>query len=272
MMYRNQNQRLSAKAIYRSAAASLLAAIGLSACSPSTPEKTGADMQQDNVTASDLATDPSEYIGQTVTVRDEVEEVINNQAFLLDEDQLFGGKDILVLSTPGESMDTLQGDDMEVQVTGEVQKFILADAEQTLGVDLDDAIFADYEQQPVIMAASIAPAPDPEDISDNPERYYNQRIAIEGEIESNLGPDVVKIEDENLFGGNDLLVIHPQGEIGVQPDDYVTVTGVLRPFVLADINRDYDLTWDLDLQREIEAEYQSRPVLIADEFYPSATE
>ena len=40
--------------------------------------------------------------------------------------------------------------------------------------------------------------------------------------------------------------------------------------VLADIERDYDLTWDLDVEQEIEAEYNKKPVLVVDSIYPAA--
>jgi len=48
------------------------------------------------------------------------------------------------------------------------------------------------------------------------------------------------------------------------------VTGVLRSFVVADIERDYDLTWDLNLQRQLEVDYRNKPVLIVQSVYPSA--
>ncbi|MBC5796128.1 MAG: hypothetical protein VKL60_18265 [Sphaerospermopsis sp.] len=44
----------------------------------------------------------------------------------------------------------------------------------------------------------------------------------------------------------------------------------MRPFVVADLERDYDITWDLDLQRKLEAEYRDKPVLVATDVYPSA--
>ncbi|MEO1341809.1 MAG: hypothetical protein AAFV28_11865 [Cyanobacteria bacterium J06635_13] len=44
----------------------------------------------------------------------------------------------------------------------------------------------------------------------------------------------------------------------------------MRPFVKAEFEQDYDLTWDLDVEREIEAEYTEKPVLVVDSIYPSA--
>ena len=44
----------------------------------------------------------------------------------------------------------------------------------------------------------------------------------------------------------------------------------LRPFVAAEFEEEYNLTWDLDLQEQLEAEYTEQPVLVANEVYPSA--
>jgi hypothetical protein len=164
----------------------------------------------------------------------------------------------------------VEGEETELQVTGTVRELIVADLEAEYGFTLDPDRFADYEQQPVIVAQSMALAPDPDDITDEPEQYYNRRLALNGEVERVLGTNIITIEDEQLFGGEDLLVINPAAETVVEADEEVTMTGTLRPFVRADIERDYDLTWDLDLQEQIEAEYSDRPVFIADEIYPSA--
>ena len=52
----------------------------------------------------------------------------------------------------------------------------------------------------------------------------------------------------------------------------LVITGQVRPFVKAEFEQDYDLTWDLDVEEEIEAEYTDKPVLVVDSIYPSAQE
>lgn len=73
-----------------------------------------------------------------------------------------------------------------------------------------------------------------------------------------------------LIGASDLLVLVATPKQAIDDDEKVAVTGVLRKFVVADLERDYDLTWDLELQRKLEAEYSNKPVLIANFVYPSA--
>ena len=56
----------------------------------------------------------------------------------------------------------------------------------------------------------------------------------------------------------------------IKDDETVAVTGVLQAFIVADLEKDYDLTWDLGVQEQVEAEYSQRPVLVVDKIYPSA--
>lgn len=89
-------------------------------------------------------------------------------------------------------------------------------------------------------------------------------------VEEIRAENVLTLENETLFGGEALLVINPQGNIVVQEGEDIATTGILRRFTLAEIEQEYDLTWDIELQREIEIEFDDRPVFIADEIYPSA--
>ncbi|MEB3212168.1 MAG: hypothetical protein VKL39_12475 [Leptolyngbyaceae bacterium] len=50
----------------------------------------------------------------------------------------------------------------------------------------------------------------------------------------------------------------------------MVVTGTLRPFIASEFEQEYDLTWDLDIQEQLEAEYTERPVLVAAEVYLGA--
>lgn len=277
-MSTHSNRTLLSKVTTRTGAAALaIAAIVLPACGTSTPEAEVTDNDvavttetEENVTTEELTENLDTYLGQTVTIREEVQEVVGDYAFSLDEDQLFGGEEVLIINASGLPVDLVDGDDTDVQVTGEVQELILADLEREYGFDLDDELFVDYEQQPVIIAQSIALSPDPDDITDNPEDYYYRRIAVEGEVETVYDTNVVTLDDEALFGGEGLLAIQPQDAVTVQEGEAVVMTGVLRPFVTAEVEQEYNLTWDLDLEEQLEAEYQDRPVFIVDSIYPSA--
>ena len=241
----------------------------VSACSP-VEETTTPEEAAENVTTEELAEGAEGLIGQTVSIRAEVEEVVDDTSFLLEDDQLFGGEDVLVINASGEPFVLAEGDDTDVQVTGEVQQLVIAEFETAYGLELDPTLYADYEDRPVVLAQSIALSPDPGDLTSNPENYYNQRIAVAGEVEDKLSPTTFTLDEEQLFGSEDLLVVAQGATPQTQDGEKVTVTGVLRPYVKTEFDTEYDLDWDLSVQEQIEAEYTEKPVFVADSVYPSA--
>jgi hypothetical protein len=116
----------------------------------------------------------------------------------------------------------------------------------------------------------MAPAPDPGAITEEPAQYYGERLAVKGEVADIVAPNIFTLNDEELFAGEDLLVLYPTpGEL-VEEDQSVAVTGELRAFVVAELERDYDLGWDPGVVEELEAEFADKPVLVADTVYQSA--
>lgn len=227
--------------------------------------------EQLNVQAGEITGNVEEYVGRTVSVRGEAEAAVGESSFLLQDDQLFGGDEIIVVNATGTPFvipDEEPTD--EVQVTGEVRELVVADFEREYGLDLDPELYAEYENRPAIVAQSIVFAPDPEEISEEPEQYYGQTIAVSGEVADQLSPNAFTIQDEGLFGGENVLVVGVTPDPALGANEEVVVTGVLRPYVAADFERDYDLGWDLEVQQQIEAEYTEKPVLVAEEVYPSA--
>lgn len=263
------NRELSPKrsAIRLLAVASLFA---LPACS--TPEVTTTLAEEQNVTTEELLDKTASYVGQSVSIRSEVEESIGESAFLMADEEYFGGEGVLVINASGESFVVPDVGDSQVQVTGEVKTFVMATVADEYGLALEPELFESYETKPVIIAQSIALSPDPGDITANPEAYYNKRISVEGEVEELKESGLFTLDEDTLFGGEDLLVIPTAGSELVKEEDIVTVTGVLRPYIKAEFETDYDLMWDLSVEESIEAEYEQKPVFVADSVYPSAVE
>ncbi|MGG6265561.1 hypothetical protein ACQ4M3_06095 [Leptolyngbya sp. AN03gr2] len=230
-----------------------------------------------NATAQKVASNTDRWIGQTVTIRSEPLQKIAPNTFTMSSNQFFGQEPILVVNASGKPfvLPTTQGPD--VQVTGQVRRFVLADIEREYKLGLDPNLYRDYESQPAIIAQSIALAPEPGDIGQNPKQYYNKTIAVTGEIEAVQNPQVFTLDEDKLFGTQDLLVLNARPlqnaanpNLAVKPGDTIAVTGVVRPFVVADLEREYDFNWDQGFVRTLEAEYRNRPVLVADGLYPSA--
>ena len=121
-------------------------------------DRVGAAEEQGDAAVDGGATEDEELIGQTVTVSGEVTKTIDVNGFVMssdDEDlETVGpqiGEGILVVSAsdPGVS----QGD--VVQVVGTVREFVIADFEEELGIDLDDDLYREFEDQVALTANSV---------------------------------------------------------------------------------------------------------------------
>ena len=222
-----------------------------------------------NVTIEDIAEENNVALGEEVTVRGEVTEVEPGMSFVLQEEGLFEGDEVLVINV-SQQMLPEQQDNLELQVTGEKGMLVVADVEQEYGLDLNPEFYVDYENKPVIFASSMVLSPEIEDVAENPDRYYTQEIAVKGEVK-NINSDYAFIlREDKLFSDDNLLIVNTTGEPIPNQDEKVVVTGTVRPYVKAEFEKEYNLTWDLDIQEEIEAEYTNNPVLIVDSIYPSA--
>ncbi len=225
---------------------------------------------EENTTIDEITEDENVVVGEEVTVRGEVEEFEPGVSFVLEEEGFLEGDEVLVINVSAEPVPVLPSDDLELQVTGEVGNLVLADVERDYGLVLDPELYVDYENRPVILAQSMVLAPDLEDIAEDPDIYYLQELAVEGEVDEVRNEYTFTLKEDQLIGGDELLMINASGTPIPETDEKVVVTGTVRPYVRAEFDRDYDLTWDLDVQEEIEAEYTEKPVFVVDAIYPSA--
>jgi hypothetical protein len=102
-------------------------------------------------------------------------------------------------------------------------------------------------------------------VIENPSAYVGKTVTVSGDVEEIWGPRAFNMDSGISLG--ELLVVgrepFPQvGEAGNRAyvvSDVATVTGVVRMLVAADVER--EIGWDLDPR--IEAEFNAKPVLIA---------
>ncbi|MGG6295647.1 hypothetical protein ACQ4M4_14755 [Leptolyngbya sp. AN02str] len=249
----------------------MLTTVLLAGCQ--TPEQQTTVPEDQNVTTEELVDNPNKYIGQVVTVRSEPVAEIGPSTFTMEDEEFFGSEPILVVNATGELF-VFPEAGTDVQVTGEVRNFVALDIEReyNLGLEADD--YATYENQPALIAQSIAIAPEPGELASNPEQYYGEQLAVTGEIEEFQSANVFTLDEDQLFGGQDLLVLRANpttaAEPAIEDGETVAVTGELRPFIVAELERDYEFNWEAGIQEQLEAEYRDRPVLVADNVYPSA--
>lgn len=247
-----------------------LAALLLPACNQPT------ETTQPNVTTEDVTEETEQYVGQTVTVRSPIEQEVGEQGFVMQSNEFLGGESFLVLNTAGEPI-TPPSDEIPIQVTGEVVQFVLTDVESEYGLDLDDELYTDYEDKPAIIAQSVALAPRPEDLAANPTLYYDQPIAVEGEAGEIYSANTFSLFEEGWVDDVGLLVIGVDRNLEAEDSELeegenVVVTGVARPFDIEALEQEYNLGLDADVRSEFEERYTDRPVIVADEIYPSAVD
>ena len=103
------------------------------------------------------------------------------------------------------------------------------------------------------------------DLAKKADTYYGQTVTVKGEVEDVLHAHAVTLDEDALFAGPDVLVLIPEGRaMSLKKDDDITVTGVVRRYVVADLDRDFD--WFEDgkiLKTETEVDFKTRPVLVA---------
>lgn len=157
--------------LVRTAAGGVLAfsALSLAACGDTAGPETGTDVEDVNEAAEEeevAANEPYEGAydtgfydqipdieGQTATVSADVNEIIDPSAFTIAGTDDTSVDELLVVSAT--EVSGLQPD-LTVAVTGTVHTdFDLPTVEEELGVDLDDALFEEYEQQAYISATSV---------------------------------------------------------------------------------------------------------------------
>ncbi len=242
-----------------------------------------------NVTVAEIASNLSQFAGQQVAVRSEVEEIISPTAFKLDEDALLAGgidNDLLVLSAnQNNGLLNDQLVDQTVVVQGTVRQFDLAAFESELGYDLDDTLFTDWAGKPALIAMEIRPvnmeanvmipnagmtgelrALTVAEITSNLTELVGQPVAVAGQVEEVISPTAFSIDEDATFAGgidNDLLVVAAGQNIPFINDELddktVLVAGPVRQFDLAAFEQ--EIGYDLD-----DAMFESwagRPAVVA---------
>lgn len=221
-----------------------------------------------NATVQDVVDSTSQLIGQTVTVRNEVSRIISDGTFTIDDEKLFGNEEILVINASGSPF-FVPNDGTEIQITGEVRQFDITSMTREFNLNFDTDTYLTYEGKPAIIARSFALAPKPGEITANPEKYYNKVLAVEAEVDEIRSPITFTLDEDRWFGGKDLLVLRPSSpQPMIKKDEKVVVIGMLRPFVISELDKDYKLTEDGNLRRTLELENRNKPVLIAEQIFP----
>ncbi len=242
-------------------AIAFLTLVILSACNNSS--RSPIKVEKDRlVNVAEITQNLESFIGKSVLVRNDVLETIGLRGLILDKDRVFSGETILVINTSPMPLMFSNDKTPEVLVSGKVERFTLSNLKSWSDLELDSSLYRRYEGKPVIIATSLLLSPDPEDLTSNPENYYGMHLAVKGEIEDIQNYGLFELDEEQIFGGEDLLVLQLKPRIKLEDEKMAIIYGVLRPFIVLELERDYDLGWDLSIQKQIEVEYSQKPVLV----------
>lgn len=222
------------------------------------------------MSVSEISREKDDLVGKFVTIRSKSIEQLGPTSFAVRKKRFFiKSKPVIIINASGKVFELPTDKDTEVQVTGTVRQLDIPKLEKEFSLRLQDKVYQDYKDATTIVAQHIALAPEVSDIAENPSKYYNRRLALTGEIENIKNPKIFTLDEDNLLGEQDLLVFNPTPAMAVNDDQTVAVTGVVRPFRVAEMEKEYKFTWDEGLKKEMELKYNEKPVLIADTVYPS---
>jgi len=256
---------------YLGAIAFVLTALLLPGCTTGNEE---IQEGKNNVTSEDVVENTEDIIGKEVTIRNIVEQKVGNLGYVVQPEEM-GGESILILNATQAPFQLPEQQEMPIQVTGEVAQLVIADIETEYGVELGDE-YVEYEDRPVIIAESLALAPTTEDLAEAPTGYFDKVIAVEGDVRDIYSPGSFSLFEEGWVDDIGVLVIGVDRNLKaedsvVQKGERVTVTGVARQFD-PKLLQDSDLGWDAQKIEEFGSRYTDRPVIVAEDIFPSAVD
>ena len=101
-----------------------------------------------------------------------------------------------------------------------------------------------------------------DDLEDHPRTYLGKTVSVDAEVEDVHGPRLFTIDEPNWADlKGEILVLMPSPLAAlVRENDRVTITGTMKPFVRAEVERNWG--W-LGLDAGTEVEFSAKPVLVA---------
>lgn len=249
--------------------AGLLAVLSFSALLACAPE-TEAPAPQPGVSESAESTaDPvsvalADEMGESFYFHGKFQEQFSDALFVVEEDEDRGWGQVLVLNRSDRSFQVPDNTETPLWIFGTVEELT---RENLQANEVPEANWADYEGQPVMVARQITLVPPPKELVENAESFLNQHVTVYGNVEPVEAANTFILEDPQLFSGKGVILI--QGANAdldkVVTSEKAVVSGVLRPYVIADLKEEYDLPWELDLQERLEADFEQSPVIVVDQ-------
>lgn len=248
-----------------------LTSTGLLACTPQpetpTPESEAAESPTATADAAPATSALADQIGESFYFHGTFQNQFSDALFVVEEDEDRGWGEVLVLNQSDRPFQVPDDVATPLWIYGTVAAL---SQEELANNDVPEAEWADYEGQPVIVAERITLVPTPEELVENADSFLNQQVTVYGSVQSVEAANTFILENPGLFGGKGVILIQGANAdldkvVGIEQ---AVVSGVLRPYVLADLKQDYDLPWELDVQERLEADFEQSPVIVVDRALP----
>lgn len=103
------------------------------------------------------------------------------------------------------------------------------------------------------------------DVSGDGVELMGEVITVDGKVNAVIDSSTFKLEQEQPLLNSTILIMNANPDTPIIKGNWVRVTGKVSQFVSREeLEKDYDLTWDLNVEQSIEAEYESKPIILAE--------
>lgn len=232
----------------------------------------GAGRDAEEIPLTEIFNDFDLFEGDRVRVSGEVEDIIGNSAVLFSVDD--ANEDLLVVAE-ARAMPDWMIEGAIWRATGTIRAWNDdAWTPEEYGIDPDDEAFNDYDDNPVLVAESVAllvPVMGEriDKILDDTDEWLNRTVTVHGKVaEVWEGTAGFTFEGTDGFlgltDGEDLLVLGPEDAMLDAPpggDAIVQVTGTVRIFDPVDFDED---EIGIDPDDEALDDYEGDPILVAE--------
>jgi hypothetical protein len=196
----------------------------------------------------------NDLIGKTVTIDGELARGVTPKAFVLESDEFAQGQEVLIVSA--EEVPFRQG--ISARVTGTVRERTIADIEREYDVDLD-SLGAESEEQPFMVATQVALSPSLETLATRTNWFLGATVTVTAEVERVFSENSYTIDNDEILGENDLLVVssNPVGDL--EDGERIQVTGQFRRLTMTQLEDEFNL----GAAEVYEVYLKNQPVIIA---------
>lgn len=196
----------------------------------------------------------ADLIGKTVTIDGELARGVAPKAFVLESDEFANGREVLIVSA--EEFPFRQG--ISARVTGTVREMTITDIEREYDVDLD-ALGEERERQPLIVATQVALSPSLETLTTRTNWFLGATVTVTAEVERVLSESAYTIDNDEILGENDLLVVSSNPVGNLKDGERIQVTGQFRRLTMKQLEDEFNL----GPAEVYEVYLKNQPVIIA---------